>query len=410
MRKATELAHSLAGSTRLQPIADGCMGLEFLVAGQPHAALPKLRSFLDWLADPTGSATVELRALWTVLACLVDDPRQFESRAQAVAGECRTSGAVESLPAALTTLAIAQVMIGHQAAALASLGEADRLATALPQPIDVAHTTSDVALQLAAIAGDEQRCRTLANAAAVHALPTTRAAIACDLALLDLGLGRNHAALTRLEGVLADSANYGRVVWLSLPSLVEAAAYVGEPHRAEEAQRRFEDLANAGEQDWMRSVLLRCQALLADVHDAGGLFAEAARLGTRGANPFEQARTQLLYGSWLRRHRRTSEARPCLRDALEVFDHLNAHPWADRARTELHAAGEIRQAGRRPRSVDALTPQEYQVVRLAADGLSNRAIAARLFLSPRTVGHHLYRAFPKLGVSSRHELAKLDLN
>ncbi|HEY3090156.1 MAG TPA: helix-turn-helix transcriptional regulator [Jatrophihabitantaceae bacterium] len=99
-----------------------------------------------------------------------------------------------------------------------------------------------------------------------------------------------------------------------------------------------------------------------------------------------------------------------LRAALDVFDRLDAQPWADRARGELRATGETVAANERPLDLlDRLTPQELQVARLAAAGLSNRAIGAQLFLSPRTVGYHLYTAYPKLGVASRADLARLPL-
>ena len=97
-----------------------------------------------------------------------------------------------------------------------------------------------------------------------------------------------------------------------------------------------------------------------------------------------------------------------LRAACETFDDLGATPWAARARAELRATGESR-ADPPPDGLGALTPQELQVVRLAAEGMSNREIAAQLFLSPRTVGYHLHKAFPKLGVASRAQLARLEL-
>jgi DNA-binding CsgD family transcriptional regulator len=132
-----------------------------------------------------------------------------------------------------------------------------------------------------------------------------------------------------------------------------------------------------------------------------------------GTHPFERARTDLLHGEWLRRARRRSEARGPLRAAADAFGELGATPWAERARAELRATGETRSTstmtGAAPDQFAELTPQELQVVRLAAAGLSNRDIGAQLFLSPRTVGYHLYKAFPKLGVASRAQLVRLDL-
>ena len=118
---------------------------------------------------------------------------------------------------------------------------------------------------------------------------------------------------------------------------------------------------------------------------------------------FEQARTRLLYGTWLRRARRKTEARTQLRAAVDHLDRIHAIPWAERARAELRAAGGA--TGQPDRAGPLLlTPRELQVARLAAQRLSNRDIAAQLFLSPRTVGYHLYKAYPKLGITSRSQL------
>jgi DNA-binding NarL/FixJ family response regulator len=119
---------------------------------------------------------------------------------------------------------------------------------------------------------------------------------------------------------------------------------------------------------------------------------------------FFQSRLQLAYGTRLRRERRSIDARAHLRSAAEGFEAVGATPWSERAREELRASGEtIRHHA--PDRRDQLSPQEMQIAKLAAEGLSNRQIAARLFVSHRTVGSHLYKIFPKLGISSRGELA-----
>lgn len=125
--------------------------------------------------------------------------------------------------------------------------------------------------------------------------------------------------------------------------------------------------------------------------------------------PWEAARTRLAFGERLRRERHKGSARPQLRAALETFERLGALPWAERARTELRAAGDTSSPARSDEAASALSPQELQIVRLAAAGLTNREIGAQLFLSPKTVSYHLYRAFPKLNVASRAQLAGLDL-
>jgi DNA-binding CsgD family transcriptional regulator len=118
---------------------------------------------------------------------------------------------------------------------------------------------------------------------------------------------------------------------------------------------------------------------------------------------FDLARVRLAYGERLRRRREMAAARVELNAALEIFERLRARPWLDHARAELRATGRTK-----PRAGDdvlnRLTAQEFEIVSLAASGLTNKQIAERLFLSPRTVGGHLHRAFPKLGVATRAAL------
>ncbi|MCK9868681.1 LuxR C-terminal-related transcriptional regulator, partial [Nocardiopsis dassonvillei] len=122
--------------------------------------------------------------------------------------------------------------------------------------------------------------------------------------------------------------------------------------------------------------------------------------------PFERAQTLLDLAEWLRRRRRVAEARGPLTEALEVFRRLGARPWIERARSESRAAG-LDVADAVPDALSRLSPQQQQIIRLAARGLTNREISERLFLSPRTVGSHLYRSFPKLGVTARSQLRDL---
>jgi len=156
-----------------------------------------------------------------------------------------------------------------------------------------------------------------------------------------------------------------------------------------------------------RAVLVarRARALIARDDAAEDLYRAALATEGGAALPFELARTQLAYGEWLRRRRRIVAARPVLRAAFEAFGRLGARPWAERAQTELRAAGVP--MDRRPSdAVDELSPQQRQIARLAAEGLTNREIGARLFLSPRTIGFHLSQVFPKLRVTTRAQLAR----
>ena len=130
----------------------------------------------------------------------------------------------------------------------------------------------------------------------------------------------------------------------------------------------------------------------------------SAALGEELAGyPFLRARTLFSFGRWLRRQRRSADSRAPLRDAIDLFDALGATRWSERARQELRATGE-KIGPRTPDARDRLTAQELQIAQLAAAGLSNREIGERLFLSHRTIGSHLYRIFPKLGITARAQL------
>lgn len=146
------------------------------------------------------------------------------------------------------------------------------------------------------------------------------------------------------------------------------------------------------------------RALLADPNHAEPLYL-AALAPDLGGWPFNDARVLLSYGGWLRRQRRVTDARAPLRSARETFERLGALGWAERARRELRAAGEdsVRRA---PEAWYQLSAQETQIAQLVAEGLSNKEIGRRLYLSHRTITSHLYRMFPKLGVTSRAQLAR----
>ncbi|MFF0296254.1 ATP-binding protein [Kitasatospora sp. NPDC004614] len=154
----------------------------------------------------------------------------------------------------------------------------------------------------------------------------------------------------------------------------------------------------------LHAIAERAAALLAEGEDAERHF-RAALADPAGDNwPFERALAQLDHAEWLRRRRRSAEARPLLGAALETFRRLDAGPWRDRAAAELRAAGADVSTADAGASQDPLTPQEQRIAELAARGLTNRDIAARLYLSPRTVGYHLRKVFAKLGIRARAQL------
>ncbi|WP_055552083.1 AAA family ATPase [Streptomyces sp. NBRC 110028] len=182
-----------------------------------------------------------------------------------------------------------------------------------------------------------------------------------------------------------------------------AAAAVRTGHHAEAAaivERTERRLADPSPR--MRALIHRAHALL-DPARAEARFASALADPAGRQWPFERAQILLDHAEWLRRAHRITDARPLLHTALETFRRLGAHPWTERAQAELRAAG-VDAVPTAPDALTSLTPQQQHIIRLAAKGLSNRQIGERLFLSPRTVGSHLYRSFPKLGVTARSQL------
>jgi DNA-binding CsgD family transcriptional regulator len=191
----------------------------------------------------------------------------------------------------------------------------------------------------------------------------------------------------------------------ALAELAAAAVRTGhEPEAAEIVQRAEKRLAGATSPR-LHALLHRARALL-EPEDAEAHFQEALGDPAGEQWPFERAQVLLDYAEWLRRRRRVAEARPTLAAAMETFRRLGARPWIERTEGELRAAG-VHTAPAPATALTELTPQQQQIVRLAARGLSNREIGERLFLSPRTVGSHLYRSYPKLGVSTRAQLRDL---
>jgi DNA-binding CsgD family transcriptional regulator len=190
-----------------------------------------------------------------------------------------------------------------------------------------------------------------------------------------------------------------------MAELIEAAVRAGTPERAADARSRLAEMASVSGTDWAAGIAARSEALVAEDQRAEGLYAEAIdRLG-RCRMAIDLARAHLLYGEWLRRRRRRSDARTQLRTARDLFAEFGMEAFAERARIELEAAGE--HAGKRAAdTIGQLTPQEAQIARLVAQGRTNREIAAHLFISPSTVEYHLHKTFRKLGVRSRTELAR----
>jgi DNA-binding CsgD family transcriptional regulator len=192
---------------------------------------------------------------------------------------------------------------------------------------------------------------------------------------------------------------------LALPWLVEAALRSRNDAAAESAMDRLKARATASGTPWATGLLARSRALMSAPDQAELLFDRSVHLLSQSPIRTDLAYTHLVYGEWLRRQKRRGDAVRELRLACEMFEHMDAHAFADRAAHELTLTGEHSPARRSSSSTD-LTPQQEQIARLASQGDTNSEIAARLFISANTVDYHLRNVFRKLGVSSRRELRR----
>jgi ATP/maltotriose-dependent transcriptional regulator MalT len=207
----------------------------------------------------------------------------------------------------------------------------------------------------------------------------------------------------------ADPAYHLRESYPGLMFFVDAAVHTDRLDEARAVLATLEEVGRVTPAPDLWLNLRYARAVLADDADAEPLY-QAALAENLTRWPWFRARYELAYGTWLRRQRRVAESRIHLRAALVSLELIGAHSWAEQARAELRAAGE-RMTQAAANAQDLLSPQELQIARLAVQGLSNREIGEQLYLSPRTVGSHLYRIFPKLNITSRGQLAgRLDLS
>jgi DNA-binding CsgD family transcriptional regulator len=319
--------------------------------------------------------------------------------------------AVGILPSLLHHLARDQSTTDQWPAAEASFDEAIRLARETGQRSELGASLAGLAW-LEARQGRADACRDHAEQAAALCEELGMAFYGAwavqALGDLELGLGRPASAVPHHEAQAAGLRARGFVdVDLSpAPELVEAYLRLGRADEAAAAAAGYAGEAEAKGLPWALARAARCRALVADDPDeAATWFEEALRLHERTPDAFEEGRTRLAYGARLRRARKRVRAREQLRAAIETFEHLGAEPWADQAGIELAATGET--ARRRDAStLDELTPQELQVARLLADGMTTREAAAAVFLSPKTIEYHLGHVYRKLQINSREQLVE----
>ncbi|MFI9157165.1 helix-turn-helix transcriptional regulator [Kitasatospora aureofaciens] len=397
----------LAADDPVAPLARYLPAAVLPALGRPAAALPAAREAVEAARRAGAESPADLVQLCGATLILGRDEETVDLGGELVA-EARAKGALGVMPTLQFFLAEAELFHGRHADAELTATEALALAQDTGQHQWVSQLSALLAY-LAALDGRTDRCTELAATSLATTGPQTAAPAAGHpwaqwaLALHDLGQGRAAGAADRLHALTTGPHRHHVSATRAVPDLVEAAVRLGTPDRAAEPYERFARWTAAADRPWAEALRLRCQALLGPDELAEPAYLAALDLHATAHRPFEHARTALLYGEWLRRTRRRTDARPHLTAALETFDRLAAHPWSTRARTELSATGTpAPQAPLTP--LNSLTPQELQIARLAAQGLTNRDIAAQLFLSPRTVAHHLYKAYPKLGITSRTAL------
>ena len=334
-----------------------------------------------------------------------DDVRELLNRAIL---SLRASSAIGPLPSLLAALGELEYRMGRWYDARIAADEATSLAAEMGSWDPY---SSVVLTRLDASQGREADCRARAadvfRAADAIGIGSIRWGAWSAIGMLELGIGRTADAIRALAPMAEEMRAQGieePAVDPWAPNLIEAYFRRGLRDHAQRELALFAAQAMRTERTGALACMHRMRGMLAPDPDYESEFEQAIEWHGQAPTPFELARTELAYGERLRRTRRRLQARTHLRAALETFDQLGAAPWAERARSEIRASGETARR-RHPSTLDELTPQELQIARLVASGLTNRETAERLFLSARTIDAHLGNIFRKLGIHARGDLA-----
>ncbi len=357
---------------------------------------------LETVADPA--------ALWLLgmAAHAVGEPDLAADSLVRAESKLRDDGRLGLLSQVLILQVLDNVELGDWGRADAALLEGRQLALETGQPIWDIGTQTLTAI-MAALHGDHGLAQSIAAEAELAANGRRlNDLLSCVQLARGIGLtiaGDYDAAFQALRRMFEpdDAAFHPTERFHGVSFLADAALHAGRAAEARDIITALEADARATTSATLHRHLSYARAVLAADDDAEQLYQQALR-GDLVRWPWLRARIELAYGSWLRRGRRIAQSRTYLRSAQAALDMIGARSWAARARAELRAAGE-RSVQAAPAAVSELSAQELQIARLAAQGLSNKEIGQRLYLSPRTVGSHLYRIFPKLGITSRAQLA-----
>jgi DNA-binding CsgD family transcriptional regulator len=378
-------------------------GLATRVADGYAAAVAPLRAALEAFGRGDDADTADNRWLWLACRIAADlwDHETWERLATRGLRLAREAGTLSIVPMAGSYRAGVWVHAGEYRAAWELLDEVSAVTHA-------SGTTPLVQARPIVAAWRGQEAEALALVERSRRLAETRGqGMALSMidnanAVLMNGLGRYEEALVAAERACAHGEH--SIYANALVELVEAAVRSDRPESAAAGLDRLAARTQASGSDWALGLEARSRALVTPGPDAEPLYEQAIQHLARAPVPPYLARAQLVYGEWLRRQNRRSDARRLLREAHDTFNRIGAEAFAERARRELSATGETVRT-RSADTRDVLTPQEAQIARLAVDGHTNPEIGARLFISPRTVEYHLRKVFGKLEIGSRRELA-----
>jgi DNA-binding CsgD family transcriptional regulator len=406
-RDALKLARSHAPDSEALPAV--LVGLGLMGAGDTSEGMALLERHAAVLEQPElWSAAPEIVGTVALAEACVERFEDAQRRLVAVVDHARQTGALRALAFPLAVQADVHFRSGRWAHALDCAVEAVQLAEDVGEGALLASNLAYLARIEGAI-GREQECRLHAGAAleiiVAHSLHGIAPYPRHALGLLELGLGAPDRAVTQLELIKSDVGEPGLALWQG--DLGLAVIQSGDLARGRRILSELEMTAARTGRHHAHAIVCRLRGMLAAASQFDQPFAVALQAHGRAGLPFEQARTELLYGERLRRARRRTDARAWLQRSLETFTALGAAPWQQRALEEFEAAGGQAMPQARVAKWSSLTPQEGRVVDAILAGASYRAAAEQLVLSPRTVESHLRQAYRKLGVSSRGELAAL---
>jgi DNA-binding CsgD family transcriptional regulator len=373
------------------------------IAGRDQL-LPDLRKIL--------SSPVEEPSLWRIAsaAWLLDESELAIGMLQDAMQRLRAPGVRGTSGGSLTVLGWAYIDTGRWDEALDAAAEAAGIAEANNMEI-VAASADVIIATVLALRGDSGAARWHAARALATVDPGECGLVAARarraLGVAALADGSYLQAFTQLSGLFSEDGQplHNYASYLGVADLASAAVHADRRMEGcdvvEQALGRLDGRASAR----LEQLVARARGLLAGPNAGEAHFEKALADPAGDQWPFERAQLRLDQAEWLRRRRRINDAKAVLTEALGTFQRLGARSWAERAQAELRACGvAVTRAPGEPDALEELTPQQRQIVRLASDGLTDREIGDRLFLSPRTVSSHLYRSYPKLGVASRHQL------